>query len=209
IDGKAVEQAVKTVLKGLGISYEAALNSKAGDVQALAQSIKPQLLALLQDEQISPPLRESAEVLMARLNGMQLLSGENGHQHQLVMQVPLEFFGRQMDATLQWNGRMGKDGKIDANFARVLFYLNMTSLRETVIDMQVQNRIVTVTIFNEDHELGRLVKSLEQSLRAGLGEKEYQLSGLFVKQFEKSPSQKATKNSKTVSKQGKGVDIRV
>ena len=140
---------------------------------------------------------------------MQLLSGENGHQHQLVMQIPLEFFGRQMDATLQWNGRMGKDGKIDANFARVLFYLDMTSLRETVIDMQVQNRIVTITIFNEDHELGMLAKSLEQSLRAGLGEKEYQLSGLFVKQFEKALPQRVTENSKKISGQRDGVDIRV
>ena len=209
VDGKAMEQVMKTVVKGLGISYEAALNSKAGDVQTLAQSIKPQLLALLQNEQISPSLRESAEVLVARLNGMQLLSGENGHQHQLVMQVPLEFFGRQMDATLQWNGRMGKDGKIDANFARVLFYLDMTSLRETVIDMQVQNRIVTITIFNEDRELGRLAKSLEQSLRAGLGEKEYQLSGLFVKQFEKALPQRVTENSKKISGQRDGVDIRV
>ncbi len=87
---------------------------------------------------------------MARMNGMQLLSGENGHQHQLIMQVPLDFFGKQMDATLQWNGRMKEDGKIDANFARVLFYLNMESLKETVIDMQVQNRIVTINVFNDN-----------------------------------------------------------
>ena len=209
VDGKAMEQAVKTVLKGLGISYEAALNSKAGDVPALAQSIKPQLLTLLQDTQISPPLRESAEVLMARLNGMQLMSGENGHQHQLVMQVPLEFFGRRMDATLQWNGRMGKDGKIDANFARVLFYLDMASLQETVIDMQVQNRIVTITVFNEDPRLDMLAEPLKQSLRSGLGEKEYQLSGLFVKQFEKTLSKKDTENSKKDAGKWNGVDIRV
>ena len=82
------------------------------------------------------------------MNGPLLSSGENGVQHQLVMQVPLEFFGKRLDATLEWNGRMKEDGKIDADFARILFYLDLHSLNKTVVDMQVQNRIVTVTVFN-------------------------------------------------------------
>lgn len=209
VDGRMAEQAIKTVLKGLGISYEAALNSKAGDVHSLAQSVKPQLLSLLQDAQLPPALRETAELLMARMNGMQLLSGENGHQHQLIMQLPLEFFGRQMDATLQWNGRMGKDGKIDANFARILFYLNMESLHETVIDMQVQNRVVTITVFNDDPQLSMLAEPLKQSLKGGLGDKEYQLSGVFIKSLERKDPEKATQNSKKTTEQWNGVDIRV
>lgn len=209
VDGRMAEQAIKTVLKGLGISYEAALNSKASDVHSLAQSVKPQLLSLLQDAQLPPALRESAELLMARMNGMQLLSGENGHQHQLIMQLPLEFFGRQMDATLQWNGRMGKDGKIDANFARILFYLNMESLHETVIDMQVQNRVVTITVFNDDPQLSMLAEPLKQSLKGGLSDKEYQLSGVFIKSLERKGPEKATQNSKKTPEQWNGVDIRV
>lgn len=209
VDGRMAEQAIKTVLKGLGISYEAALNSKASDVHSLAQSVKPQLLSLLQDAQLPPALRESAELLMARMNGMQLLSGENGHQHQLIMQLPLEFFGRQMDATLQWNGRMGKDGKIDANFARILFYLNMESLHETVIDMQVQNRVVTITVFNDDPQLSMLAEPLKQSLKGGLSDKEYQLSGVFIKSLERKGPEKAIQNSKKTPEQWNGVDIRV
>lgn len=210
IDSKAMEQAMRTVLKGLGVSYESALNSKAGDMQELAQSLKPQLQALLQDAQIPTALRDTAEVLMARLNGMQLLSNENGHQHQLVMQVPLEFFGKKMDATLQWNGRMGKDGKMDANFARVLFYLNMDSLAETVIDMQVQNRIVTVTVFNDEPNLQLLAEPLKRSLKAGLAEKDYHLSAVFVKQFEQQLTEKiVTQNSKSDAIQHTGVDFRV
>ena len=62
-----------------------------------------------------------------------------------------------MDATLQWNGRMKDNGKIDANYARVLFYLQMASMQETVIDMQVQNRVVTVTVFNENWKFNHLL----------------------------------------------------
>lgn len=209
VDSKAMEQALKTVLKGLGISYESALSNKAGDIQTLAQQLKPQLLSLLQEPQIPSALRDSAEMLMARMNGMQLLSGENGHQHQLIMQVPLDFFGKQMDATLQWNGRMGKDGKIDANFARVLFYLNMESLKETVIDMQVQNRIVTITIFNEDPQLNLLAEPLKQSLKSGLFDKEYHLSGVFIKKFAQSTAKNVTKKSQNDIENTNSVDIRV
>ena len=138
VDSRAMEQAIKSVLKGLGVSYEATLANKAGDVQAIDQQIKPQLLTLIQDVHTPPALRDAAETIMARINGMQLLSGESGHQHQLVMQVPLEFFGKRMDATLQWNGRMKEDGKIDANFARILFYLNMETLDQTVGNKAIQ-----------------------------------------------------------------------
>lgn len=208
-DSKAMEQAIKTVLKGLGVSYEATLANKAGDIQAVAQQMKPQLLALIQDSQTPLALRDAAETVMARLNGMQLSSGENGHQHQLVMQVPLEFFGKKMDATLQWNGRMKEDGKIDANFARVMFYLNMESLQQTVIDMQVQNRVVTINVFNDIPHLDTLAASLKGTLKVGLAEKEYTLSGIFIKPFAEQNSKNVTKNTNQQDEQQGGVDIRV
>ena len=206
VDSKAMEQAMKTVLKGLGLNYEPQLANKSADISQLAQTLKPQLMNLLQDAQTPPALRESAEMLMARFNGMTLLSGENGHQHQLVMQVPLEFFGKRMDATLQWNGRMKEDGKIDADYARVLFYLTMESLQETVVDMQVQNRIVTLNVFNAHTNLDMLAAPLKESLRAGLAEKDYQLSGLFVKTFDEP---KQATNSDTKDQETSGVDIRI
>ncbi|ATP39335.1 hypothetical protein CSE16_04360 [Solibacillus sp. R5-41] len=208
-DSKAMEQAIKTVLKGLGVSYEATLSSKAGDIQAIANQIKPQLLALVQDLQTPPALRDAADTVLARMNGMQLLSGENGHQHQIVMQVPLEFFGKRMDATLQWNGRMKDDGKIDANFARILFYLNMESLEQTVIDMQVQNRVVTINVFNDHPSLEQLAIPLKETLKRGLTEKEYHLSGIFIKPFEDQTQKVATKNPIQPEEQQGGVDIRV
>ena len=208
-DSRAMEQAIKTVLKGLGVSYEATLASKAGDVQAVAQQMKPQLLALIQDAQTPPALRDAADTVMARINGMQLSSGENGHQHQLVMQVPLEFFGKKMDATLQWNGRMKEDGKIDANFARIMFYLNMETLQETVIDMQVQNRVVTINVFNDLPNLDSLATSLKGSLKTGLTDKEYTLSGVFIKPFGDRDGNTVTKKSIQPDEGQPGVDIRV
>ncbi|MFJ7730455.1 hypothetical protein ACIQXF_01045 [Lysinibacillus sp. NPDC097231] len=208
MDSKAMEHALKTVLKNLGVSYEATLGNKSADLQVIAHQLKPQLHTLMQETHIMPQLKEAAEMLMARMNGMQLSSGENGHQHQLIMQVPLEFFGRKMDATLQWNGRMKEDGKIDANFARILFYLQMESMKETVIDMQVQNRVVTVTVFNENKGITPLAEPLKAALKIGLAEKNYQLSGVFIKQFEKAQPEKITAVVEQ-QEEHNGVDFRV
>lgn len=211
IDGKSMEHAVKTILKSLGLSYEALLNTKSQNLQDQIHSLKPQLLSLIQDSAVSATVKEAAEGILSRLNGMQLHSVENGHQHQIVTQIPLHFFGKNTDATVQWNGRMGKDGKISSDFVRILFYLNMEALKETMVDMQVQNRIVTINVFNEDPYLENYAEHLKEALKNGLLERDYHLSGLFFKQFEKVVPQKAEMINKVKDnhKSQSGVDIRI
>lgn len=200
VDGKAIAHAMQHVMKGLGISYEAMLSQKAADTQSIAQMVKPQLQAML-EQTVSPEMRQAGEILMSRMNGMQLLSGENGPQQQITMQVPIEFFGKRTDATLQWSGRMKEDGKIDAAFARVLFYLQMDSLQETMIDMQVQNRVVTVNLFNDNPQLKMLAIPFQAALKEGLAKKDYQLSAVIVKTFEEQavPKKRVLKQSMTPS----------
>ena len=210
LDSKQIEQAMKSVLRSFGLNYEAILGTnKLDQLDNVSQSLKPQLMNLMNDAQISLPTREAAEALLARINGMQLLSSDNGYQHQIVMQVPLDFLGKRMEATMQWTGRMKDDGKIDSDFARVLFYLQMESIKETVIDMQVQNRIVSLTVFNENTAvLQPLTVALKQLLANGLEEKGYQLSGVQLKTFE----QQMTIKNETTSKEdlpSSGVDIRI
>lgn len=202
LDGKAIEHAMRHIMREMGMSYEASL--KANDPQLLATQLKPQLLAMLQDPMLTQT-KDAAEMMLARLNGMQLQSGDNGHQHQLVMQVPLEFLGKKSEATMQWNGRMQEDGKIDADYARILFYLDMESLSQTMIDMQVQNRVVTVNIFNEHTGLQALATPLQEALQQGLAKNDYQLSGVFLKPFDaQKPSPKKPQIEPTL-----GVDLRV
>ncbi len=209
LDSKQIEQAMKATLRSLGLNYEFILSSnKIDQLDNGIQSLKPQLMHIINDGQISFPVRESAELLLARINGMQLLSTDNGYQHQIVMQIPLDFLGKRMDATMHWSGRMKDDGKIDSDFARILFYLQMEALKETVIDMQVQNRIVSLTVFNENTYLQPLAERLKELLAIGLEEKGYQLSGVQLKTFE---DQNTPVEQEKVSKEkpSGGVDIRI
>ncbi|MEJ9280704.1 hypothetical protein [Ureibacillus thermosphaericus] len=211
LNSQGIQKAIQQILIRLGLSYEAALN-KGEDVTNLIQSIKPQLLSLIQDEKASTELKNSAEMVLARLNGMQLLSGETGHQHQIIMQLPLQFLGKHVDATIQWNGRMKKDGKIDSNYARILFYLNLEALKETVIDMQVQNRIVSIYVYNELEGLDVLAEPLKKALKVGLEEKNYHLSGVLIKPYKKTLQKNLEENIEKLNDRGavqRGVDIRV
>lgn len=206
LDGKAMQYALRTVLKSLGLSYEAMIQKS--DIETIANTLKPQLLSLVQNSEVSQNVKDSAEVLLSRFNGMQLASNMENHQHQLIMQVPLQFFGKKIDATVQWNGRMKDDGKIDANFARILFYLNMETLEETVIDMQVQNRIVTIQLYNHTPNLEQFAEPLKKSLKEGLSQHNYHLSGIFFKQF-KGNDNEQTENKKKEVVEHVGVDIRI
>ncbi len=208
IDGKAVKEAIQTIFRSLGVNYESMLLGRNADVGRIAESLKPQLLALIQDPNVSAAVRESAEQFVGRMNGPLLTSGENGVQHQLVMQVPLEFFGKRIDATLEWNGRMKEDGKIDADFARILFYLDLHSLDKTVLDMQVQNRVVTVTVFNANPKLQAIGEPIQGRLKTGLESIGYKLSGVFFKDFQaETPKGKPQIKENFVDSQG--VDFRI
>lgn len=206
LDGKAFEHAMKEALKSLGFSYEAKLGGGSEEVRQLASQLKPQLIDLLHNQVISAPLKEQAELLLNRMNGLQILSNENGPQHQLLMQVPLEFLGKKMDATLEWNGRMKEDGKIDSDYARIMFYLHLDSLEETVVDMQVQNRVVTISLYNNDTSLKPIANVFYDTLKEGLLSVGYQLSGVFIKTFEEN---KLTSPKKLLGKESQGVDIRI
>ncbi|MEG0579945.1 MAG: hypothetical protein RR490_08515, partial [Niameybacter sp.] len=202
------EHAMKDVLRSLGFSYEARLGSNSEDLRQLALQLKPQLVDILQNQAASATLRDQAELVLGRMNGMQLLSAENGPQHQLLMQVPLEFLGKKMDATLEWKGRMLENGKIDPDFARIMFYLQLDALEETVVDMQVQNRVVTISLFNNDTRLQQVANTLKDSLKDGLSAVGYKLSGVFVKTFEEQKLSSPLK-VKGPLLESQGVDIRI
>ena len=206
MNGVAIEQAMKQILNNIGFAYESKMVHGA-NLSQISESLKPQLVALLHNSEISAPLKETAEMIVSRLNGMQILSGDNGPQHQLLMQVPLDFFGKRMDASLQWNGQMNDDGKIDSNYARVMFYLDLSSLKETVIDMQIQNRIITINIYNESEVLVPYADQFREALKTGLNSLNYQLSGVFMKSYSKQPEPPPILTKTQVSKWG--VDILV
>lgn len=211
LDGEAIKQVLKQTIQQLGLNYESQIPRATREHLAqLTQQLKPQLIQLLQSETLTPQTKEAVEQLIARMNAPIIqTSQEQSLQQQIIMNVPLDFLGKKIDATLQWSGKMDDDGKIDENYARILFYLKLETLKETIVDMQVQNRIVTLTIFNETPHLQQLSTQFEERLKEGLEQHRYKLSGLFFKTIEERHAPKPKKQSFTQQPKRSGVDIRI
>ncbi len=207
LTGTAVKQSIQAVLAKLGVNYEAGLAVREPDLEQIQHSLKPHLVALMQDSAAGTALREAAESAVSRLNGPLLQSAENGAQQQIIMQLPLQLHGRRIDATLEWNGRLKEDGKIDPDHARVLFYLDLEAMKKTVVDMQVQNKVITLTIFNEDTRLESAGAVLQETLKAGLEDGGYRLSAVRFRPFREDPAAREVRTP--VSSRTEGVDYRV
>ncbi|WP_313798696.1 hypothetical protein [Cytobacillus sp.] len=210
----AVKDQIKHLVHSIGLSYEhellSGLKNREGDIVNKADTLKPLLMQLLSEE-ASPAIKDTAEKLLFKITGFQLLSQEVGPIQQYVFQVPLSFWEMKSDLTMQWSGRKTENGKIDPNFCRVLFYLNLNQLKETIVDLQVQNRIMNISIINERTDLRMLAAPFIPHLKENLSKINYQLSSIvFEKPKEENVNKlKAKIAVPTQTSQVNGVDFRI
>ncbi|WP_050181470.1 hypothetical protein [Domibacillus robiginosus] len=173
---------LRDAFRFLGVDHEAVLASKE-NAQSVPQTVKQELIKLMSDT-MPAPIKEAAEQMVGRLNAQHILSAESGPVQQLVLQSPLQFGEFTGDVTIKWEGKKKADGKIDADFCRVLFYVEMPRLKQTVIDMQVQNRIVQLHIAADIP--GPLLKKISSpavgSLKEALEANGYRFSGVSFKE---------------------------
>lgn len=217
VDSEPVEEfksLLKSAIQTLGLSHESEsfdmIRGKVSDEGAKVENVKSLLIQLL-NEDIPTKVKDSAEALMNRLTGIQLMSSDTTPVQQIVMQIPLVLMNKQTDLTIQWNGRKDTDGKIDPSYCRVLFYLDLEHMNETIIDMQIQNRIMKITIINDHENIKQLSSPYLASLKESLQKLEYQLSNVsFQTQAERAvvKTKKVTISSPLTSSYS-GVDIKI
>lgn len=107
---------------------------------------------------------------------------------QFSAQLPKEMLGLNEDLWMDFEGKKQTDGTIHPEQCRIMFYLDLPRLSNIVVDMQVMNRMVDVTIYHQDPKSVRsLVHLYEQDLKAGLQGINYQFTGLHLKNYEKIP----------------------
>ncbi|MBT2756032.1 hypothetical protein J7E71_08725 [Mesobacillus foraminis] len=181
--GHINEERIKQFLTKLGLNYESrvseVLNSSSGPAEPV-EAVKPLLLKLLSENPLQP-LKDAAEQLVGKITGLQLLSQESGPVQQLVFQIPFSPSANG-EITMQWSGKKQPDGSIDPDYCRVLFYLELKELNHTIVDLQIQNRILSVHVINENEELKKLALPLIGTLKARIAKIGYQLSAVsFVK----------------------------
>jgi len=217
VESEPVEE-FKSLLKSgvqtLGLSHESdsfdMIKGKMSDDSAKVENVKSLLIQLL-NEDIPIKVKDSAEALLNRLTGIQLMSSDTTPVQQIVMQIPFVLLNKQTDLTIQWNGRKDANGKIDPSYCRVLFYLDLEHMNETIIDMQIQNRIMKITIINDHEKIKHFSSPYLASLKDSLQMLDYQLSNVS---FQTQADRAVVKTKKAIisnplNLSHSGVDIKI
>ncbi|KHF39796.1 hypothetical protein [Halalkalibacter okhensis] len=203
---------LKAVLSMVGYQYEHDLMRLFQEEYMKDSNYTSKLKALLiqlQEEKIPPILKEQAKEVVARITANQLYSQEQTTPlHQILLNIPLTLGSRQTDLTIKWEGKKMENGQLDPSYCRILFYLTLERLEETMVDVHVQNRIVTISIYNEQDKPLTLLKLLEPSLKERLSELHYHL---FTVSWKKIGSFDGDPTVQTYTKVPlyKGVDLRI
>lgn len=198
---------LKDMVRLLGLDLENRLSAGAGGYDP-DTALKPLLLKLLQEEQ-PPAVRELASQLIHKLTAQQLSAAESGPIQHLQIQIPLGFAGMNNDLTIEWNGRRTEKGSIDPDYCRILFYLELEHLSETVVDMQIQNRVIRLSVLNERPEvLEKGAAAVMNGLKERLAKLDYTLSGL---RFEKPASVRTAEKAQAGHRDlhYSGMDLRI
>ncbi|OLS37459.1 hypothetical protein BTR22_08275 [Alkalihalophilus pseudofirmus] len=199
----------------LGLHYESEIARHVQQTNVNELSHQERLKGMLmQLEQSLPlPVREKVTEMIQRITGSQLMAQEQqGPLQQVLMQLPLVLGSYQTDVTLQWEARRQEDGSLDPNHCRILFYLELETLGELIVDMQIQNRVISLTVFNEGDKPSRLIDLLLPTLHDALDGFDYKLTTLTWKNINEYSHNKVQSHHESAYKQRvdyQGVDIRI
>ncbi|GIN57530.1 hypothetical protein J8TS2_18490 [Lederbergia ruris] len=202
---------IKQSVTRLGLNYEAQLFHNQVEKETIGTLFKPLIVKLVQENstQMNSSIQEVAEKVLLKMNGQQLLSISNHTIQTQLYEVPIQWGAEMKNLTIQCTGRKTDDGNFDADYCHIIFYLDLENLKSTVVNMQVQNRIVHLFIINDWQEIKEQAQSFIPILQAGLKELNYSLSGVRFKTSDARNKQTREYPFSNKASFDTGVDIRI
>ncbi|MDH6669540.1 hypothetical protein M2277_000184 [Paenibacillus sp. LBL] len=192
-------------------------STQAGDSsQALQDTLKGVLLQVLSSQETPSALKEAAQQIVQHLTGQQLLlnTDRTAPFAQVTMFIPLHGADGEQTASVHIQSRRGRKGELDATNCRLLFDLDMRFLGPTLIDVQVVDRIVSLSFRNDQSFAAELFEGKKQELATAVASIGYQLLSVKTEPLPVDPQP-----SSDMSVQGtaaeyapqtyKGVDMRI
>lgn len=212
-DAQEIVKNLKAIIQSLGMSHEHdvknVLNMSSSPHQA--EELQTLKALLMKSEALIPPQgKEVAETLLQKITGFQLLSQDNGPVTSLYMQIPLPLGQSTKDVTIQWSGKKTKNDQIDPAYCHILFYLRLDHLEDTVVDVRVQNRVVTIGVINDHPAIGALIGVKKPELQEALAQLNYRLTEVKTVSSHGSAKKQGTLFPSASSSQSyTGVDFRI
>ncbi|MBP3965277.1 flagellar hook-length control protein FliK, partial [Paenibacillus sp. DLE-14] len=145
---------------------------------AVDDSLKSALMTLASSDDVPSALRDTAQQLVSHITGQQLLLSPEKTSSlfsHVTMFIPMHSEDGGQTASVHIQTRRGRKGELDADNCRLLFDLRMKSLGDTVVDVQVVDKIVSLNLWNDHPMAGSLIETSRAELSEALQRAGYQL----------------------------------
>lgn len=174
---------------GLAAGAAAALDPGAADAQSpgqearpAAETLKSALLALATHDDVPPALREAAQTLVSQVTGQQLLltSDRNAAApfSHMTLFVPMKGADGDTTATVHIQTRRSRRGEWDVDNCHLVFDLRMRTIGDTLVDVQVVDRIVSLKLLSDFEGMTDLLDQAREELATGMSSAGFQLLSL-------------------------------
>ncbi|WP_054029002.1 hypothetical protein [Bacillus sp. FJAT-28004] len=193
---------------------------------AQQESLKSALLALVSSDHTPPAIKETAQQLVQQITGQQLLLTPERNSSVLThvtMFIPINNADGKQTASVHIQTRRGRKGELDSSNCRLLFNLSMNTLGDTMVDVNVMDKIVSLNLWNDHPAISTLAEGSRNEIATSLQQAGYQLLSLRTTPLPKAgesklveasaaaavKSQQMTDISSFASNRYKGVDYRI
>lgn len=165
---------------GGGIPVPAQGQGSSPESSRMTETLKGALLQMMQADDIPASLKETAQQAVQHITGQQLLlnSDKASMFSHITLFVPLLNANGEQTAAIHIQSRKGKRGEIDARNCRLVFDLRMKTLGDTMVDVQVVDRIVSLQVHNNQPYIPALLEAHRDDIAASLSKIGYQFISL-------------------------------
>ncbi len=211
--GTEIKPFLKEILLKMGFQHEhqiaAALETGEEISADSKENLKAALIQLTQDSGATSSLKQNADTVLQQmtLQQLQMVASDKGWM-QWAMQLPLPIQDTFKKASFFWEGKKASTGEtLDPNHCHILCYLELEQLKETVLQIRIQDRMVSLTVHNEHVKLMPQIKKWETVLKLQLENHNYQLVSLI--QSEKIEPSLKTKLASSLMDTDRELDVRI
>lgn len=154
------------------------------EARGAADTLKSALLALASHDDVPPALREAAQNLANQVTGQQLLLSSDRNPNvplsHMTLFIPMKNENGDTTATVHVQSRRNRRGEWDAGNCRLLFDLRMRHIGDTIVDVQVVDKIVSLKLLSDFPGMSELIEQARGELSAGMEGAGFQLLSLNV-----------------------------
>ena len=207
-----VKNVIVQSLTQLGFQYENNILTnfpKMNMISELQGELKPILISL-QQRNLSTELNLRLKKMIQMVNGFQLQSREDGNFQPLFFAMPYLYQEQYKNWYFYFQSNIKGNNKVDPTHCRILFLLDLPALSETMIDIFIQEKVISVSITNNFQNLEKIVEKSKRNLLKKLENDGFTLLKLkVIKNEDKNQDVYNTFLQEILKSPRRGMDIKI